>query len=110
VTASVAAASVVAKVARDRAMDRYHRKYPGYGFDHHRGYGTPTHRAAIARLGPSPIHRQSFKGMALFRDDPELYRALYARDLPEEPDDPAVSDGEWPEDSAGDPAEQEVEP
>jgi ribonuclease HII len=110
VTASVAAASVVAKVARDRAMDRYHRKYPGYGFDHHRGYGTPTHRAAIARLGPSPIHRLSFKGMALLRDDPELYRALYGRDLPEEPDDSAVSDGEWPKGPAGDPAEQEVGP
>ncbi|MFB3739334.1 MAG: ribonuclease HII [Candidatus Velamenicoccus archaeovorus] len=63
VTASVAAASIVAKVTRDRIMDRYHRRFPDYGFDHHRGYGTPEHRRAIARLGPCPIHRRSFKGV-----------------------------------------------
>jgi ribonuclease HII len=80
VTASVAAASVLAKVTRDRMMDRYHRRYPKYGFDHHRGYGTPTHRAAIARFGPLPIHRRSFKGMDLYQTDPELYRRLYLRD------------------------------
>jgi ribonuclease HII len=80
VTASVASASVVAKVTRDRIMDRYHRRYPQYGFDHHRGYGTPTHRAAIARFGPTPIHRRSFKGMDLYENDPDLYRKLYLRD------------------------------
>ena len=63
VTASVAAASIVAKVTRDRMMDRYHRRFPGYGFDHHRGYGTEEHRAALEQLGPSPIHRLSFKGV-----------------------------------------------
>ena len=79
VTASVAAASVIAKVTRDRIMDRYHRRFPQYGFDHHRGYGTPSHREAIARLGPCPIHRMSFKGMTLYRDDPALYRQIYGR-------------------------------
>lgn len=79
VTASVAAASVIAKVTRDRIMDRYHRRFPQYGFDHHRGYGTASHRAAIARYGPSPIHRMSFKGMTLYFDDPETYQRLYAR-------------------------------
>ena len=79
VTASVAAASVIAKVTRDRIMDRYHRRFPQYGFDRHRGYGTPTHRAAIARYGPSPIHRMSFKGMTLYNEDPETYVRLYAR-------------------------------
>jgi len=64
VTASVAAASIVAKVTRDRMMDRYHRRFPGYGFDHNRGYGTEEHRDAIRRLGPTPIHRYSFKGLA----------------------------------------------
>jgi ribonuclease HII len=64
VTASVAAASIVAKVTRDRMMDRYHRRFPVYGFDHNRGYGTPEHRAAIREHGPSPIHRYSFKGLA----------------------------------------------
>lgn len=63
VTASVAAASIVAKVVRDRAMDRYHRRFPVYGFDHNRGYGTPEHRAALDRYGPCPIHRTSFQGV-----------------------------------------------
>ncbi|HKN80719.1 MAG TPA: ribonuclease HII [Actinomycetota bacterium] len=63
VTASVAAASIVAKVTRDRMMDRYHRRFPDYGFDHNRGYGTDEHREAIRRHGPSPIHRYSFKGL-----------------------------------------------
>jgi ribonuclease HII len=62
-SASVAAASIVAKVTRDRSMDRYHRRFPGYGFDRHRGYGTAEHLAALDRLGPSPIHRLSFKGV-----------------------------------------------
>jgi ribonuclease HII len=63
VTASVAAASIVAKVSRDRMMDRYHRRFPAYGFDHNRGYGTKGHRDALFRYGPSPIHRHSFKGL-----------------------------------------------
>lgn len=63
VTASVAAASIVAKVTRDRMMDRYHRRFPVYGFDHNRGYGTKEHRDAIKLHGPSPIHRYSFKGL-----------------------------------------------
>jgi ribonuclease HII len=72
VTASVAAASIVAKVTRDRIMDRYHRRYPMYGFDHNRGYGTTEHRDAIRRHGPSPIHRYSFKGLRTgYYDDPE---------------------------------------
>jgi ribonuclease HII len=58
--ASIMAASIVAKVARDRAMIEYDRMYPGYGFSEHKGYATPAHRAAIRRLGPSPIHRTSW--------------------------------------------------
>ena len=80
VTASVAAASIVAKVTRDRIMDRYHRRFPQYGFDRHRGYGTMSHRAAIARFGPSPIHRMSFKGMTLYETDPAKYQELYLRE------------------------------
>jgi ribonuclease HII len=63
VTASVAAASIVAKVTRDRTMDRYHRRFPAYGFNTNRGYGTRAHWDALERLGPSPIHRRSFKGV-----------------------------------------------
>jgi ribonuclease HII len=57
---SIAAASVLAKVTRDRMMLEFDRQFPGYGFAEHKGYGTPQHLAAIARLGPCPIHRRSF--------------------------------------------------
>jgi len=60
VAVSVAAASIVAKVTRDRIMDRMHRRYPAFGFDHNRGYGTPEHLEVLDRLGPTPIHRLSF--------------------------------------------------
>jgi ribonuclease HII len=57
---SIAAASIVAKVARDRMMCDFDRVYPEYGFARHMGYGTRFHLDALARFGPSPIHRQSF--------------------------------------------------
>src|SRR5437764_769075 len=60
VTASVAAASVVAKVSRDRMMRDLHERYPLYGFDRHKGYVTDEHVAALAEHGPSPVHRYSF--------------------------------------------------
>lgn len=60
---SIAAASVIAKVVRDRLMVIYDRKYPGYGLAGHKGYGSAAHLAAIARLGPSPLHRLSFRGV-----------------------------------------------
>jgi ribonuclease HII len=63
VSASVAAASIVAKVTRDRIMDRLHRRYPDFGFDHNRGYGTPDHFEALERWGPTPVHRLSFAGV-----------------------------------------------
>ena len=58
---AIAAASIVAKVTRDALMVEYDHAYPGYGFAQHKGYGTKAHRAAIQRLGPSPIHRRSFR-------------------------------------------------
>ena len=57
---SIAAASVLAKVTRDRMMTEYDRLYPGYGFAEHKGYATPKHYAAIQEQGPCPIHRRSF--------------------------------------------------
>jgi len=57
---SIAAASVLAKVTRDRLMEKYDREFPDYGFAEHKGYGTARHLAALARLGPCPIHRRSF--------------------------------------------------
>ena len=62
-SASIAAASIVAKVTRDRMMDDYERQYPGYGFAGHKGYGSAAHLAAIERLGPCEIHRKSFHGV-----------------------------------------------
>lgn len=58
--ASVAAASVIAKVLRDQKMREYHALYPQYGFDRHKGYGTRQHLAAIFKHGPCPVHRLSF--------------------------------------------------
>lgn len=58
---SIAAASVLAKVERDRLMDALSRRFPGYGFEVHKGYPTPAHREALRRLGPSPAHRRSFR-------------------------------------------------
>jgi ribonuclease HII len=60
---SIAAASIIAKVTRDRLMVQYDTLYPGYGFAAHKGYGAASHLAAIALLGPSPIHRKTFRGV-----------------------------------------------
>ena len=58
--ADIAAASILAKVTRDRLMTELAEQYPGYGFEKHKGYGTAAHYAALRELGPSPIHRMSF--------------------------------------------------
>lgn len=58
--AEIAAASIVAKVTRDREMDELHARWPVYGFDRHRGYPTAAHLAALARHGPCEVHRRSF--------------------------------------------------
>ena len=61
---SIAAASVLAKVTRDRIMDDYHKLYPQYEFNRHKGYGTKLHRNLIQEHGPCPIHRNTFKGVS----------------------------------------------
>lgn len=58
---SIAAASIVAKVTRDRLLDELEVRYPGYGLGRHKGYGTAAHLAALQRLGPTPEHRMSFR-------------------------------------------------
>jgi len=60
-SASIAAASILAKVSRDGLMDHYHRIYPGYGFDRHKGYATAEHLEALAALGPCPVHRTGYR-------------------------------------------------
>ncbi len=60
---SIAAASIVAKVSRDRIMCQYHDQFPQFGFDRHKGYPTKAHREAIALHGPCSIHRRTFRGV-----------------------------------------------
>jgi len=60
-SAAVMAASIIAKVTRDRIMEEFHEQYPHYGFDEHKGYGCKKHIDALRRHGPSPIHRMSFE-------------------------------------------------
>ena len=59
---SIAAASIIAKVTRDRIMVEYENRFPGYGFASNKGYGSAEHIEALRRLGPTPIHRNSFIG------------------------------------------------
>ena len=61
---SIAAASIIAKVTRDRLMKKFHEQYPQYGFDRHKGYGTKMHLANLKKYGPCPIHRFSFGPVA----------------------------------------------
>jgi ribonuclease HII len=63
---SIAAASIIAKVTRDRIMIKMDKLYPGYGFSGHKGYGSQSHLLAIKTLGPSPIHRITFGGVKEF--------------------------------------------
>jgi ribonuclease HII len=66
---AIAAASIIAKVTRDRVMQTLHREDPRYGFDRHKGYATADHLAAVARHGYSPQHRRSFRPPTLFDTD-----------------------------------------
>lgn len=70
---SIMAASILAKVARDRHMRELHARWPGYGFDAHKGYATPAHRAALARLGPCPAHRRSYAPVRAAMQGPDLF-------------------------------------
>ena len=67
---SISAASIIAKVTRDRLMQKYHKKYPQYGFDKHKGYGTKAHFASIKKFGPCKIHRKTFYPIS------ELYKSV----------------------------------
>ena len=70
---AIMAASILAKVARDRHMRELHLRWPEYGFDEHKGYGTPAHRAALARLGPCPAHRRSYAPVQASLQGPGLF-------------------------------------
>jgi len=88
---SIAAASVLAKVTRDRLMCDYDARYPGYGFAEHKGYGTPQHYAAIERLGPCPIHRRSFAPFRVVETEMDLFATQAGTPVPmQSPHKPAA--------------------
>lgn len=70
---SIASASVLAKTARDELMRQYDRRFPGYGFARHKGYGTASHRAAIEQMGGCPLHRQSFAPLNQAKNQGGIY-------------------------------------
>ncbi|MGE3310897.1 MAG: ribonuclease HII [Limisphaerales bacterium] len=72
---SIAAASILAKVTRDRLMVALDATWPGYGFARHKGYPTPDHLAALRRLGACPAHRRSFAPVSSLDHQPELFRS-----------------------------------
>lgn len=72
---AIAAASILAKVSRDREMHAFESIYPGYGIGGHKGYPTPVHLEALARLGPTPIHRRSFAPVRLAYENHQLLNA-----------------------------------
>ena len=78
-SAAIAAASIVAKVVRDRTMRRMDALYPHYGFASHVGYITPGHSAKVRERGPSSIHRRSFQALCYLSDDEARLRAAEAR-------------------------------
>jgi ribonuclease HII len=77
----ISAASILAKTARDAEMRALHERYPGYGFDQHKGYATAGHLDALARAGPCEIHRRSFYPIGVFYER-DLFRDSWAN-LPE---------------------------
>lgn len=79
-SAAIAAASVVAKVLRDRVMRVWARHYPDYGFEGHKGYGAARHREALQRLGPCPLHRRSYRPVAELRQTALWNDSCKARD------------------------------
>lgn len=81
----IAAASIVAKVVRDRLMREYDRLYPGYGFARHKGYATPLHLRQLQRLGPSPIHRRTFEPIASLIAQPLFTPGMESKPCPPYP-------------------------
>ena len=72
---SIAAASIIAKVTRDRMMEEFDKRYPEYGFARHKGYGTRRHLDALEKFGPCPIHRKSFAPLSRRLETAGLFQA-----------------------------------
>jgi ribonuclease HII len=78
---SIAAASIVAKVTRDRIMADYAKEHPGYGWERNKGYGTPEHHEGLERLGPTPLHRRSFAPVRHFLEPRDGTNAVGSQQL-----------------------------
>jgi ribonuclease HII len=91
---SIAAASILAKVARDRALEAWDLVFPGYGFKDNKGYGTPEHLAALERLGPTTIHRFSFEPVRNRSHGQARYQAWTGYPVPQGIPDPIPQQGE----------------
>ena len=84
---SIAAASIVAKVTRDRIMAEHAREHPGYGWETNKGYGTPEHHNALDRLGLTPLHRRSFAPVrAILEASQPLLQASFEMAAPMQPE------------------------
>jgi ribonuclease HII len=89
---SIAAASVLAKVYRDQLLVEFDREFPGYGLARHKGYGSPEHLAALARLGPTPLHRKSFQPVT--QTFLQFDKSVESEGAPEAPETPAAAESE----------------
>ena len=107
VTASVAAASILAKVSRDRMMRDLHERYPQYGFDRHKGYVTEEHVRALEQHGPCPVHRYSFVNVVAAAGPSDRATVTTVAD-PTDPTDPVDPDPPRPEVADQEVADQEV--
>ena len=93
VAACVAAASIVAKVTRDKIMTGLHARYPQYGFARHKGYSTPSHMAALDACGPSPVHRRSFVNISSRLNDASAVGVVVPADDLDRPSGVVLADG-----------------
>jgi len=93
VAACVAAASIVAKVTRDKIMTALHAQYPEYGFARHKGYSTPSHMAALDACGPSPVHRRSFVNVSCRLSDASAVDVVVPADDQDRPGGVVLADG-----------------
>jgi ribonuclease HII len=105
VAACVAAASIVAKVTRDRIMTELHEQYPDYGFGVHKGYVTRAHTAALREHGPCPEHRRSFVNVARAADG-KIEQTIVVSGTTEEEDAPVTGESEWDASEYEDTADQ----
>jgi ribonuclease HII len=80
-SASIAAASILAKTERDRVMREFDKEFPGYGFSQHKGYGTPKHYEMLKTLGVTPLHRRSFRPVRIIMGIEPVQTELFETEI-----------------------------